>query len=463
MAIIVRDKGFYKNLLALALPIMLQSLISIGINFTDNLMVGTLGENAIAGVYLGGQIQSFLSMLVAGIEGAIMVLASQYWGRRDILSIKKIIAIGSQLSLALGILFFLASALFAEPILRLFTPEQGVIGEGAAYLRIISFSFLTFSVSQVLISSMRAVETVRLGLFISVISFITNILFNWMFIFGIPAIGLPAMGAQGAALATLLSRIIEMCVMLVFVFKVDQKLSMTIKDFLHMDSVLLKDFIKYGLPVVGGSFVWSINIMAQSAIIGRLSAEAIAAVSIANMLFSLLYMGIQGMCSAVSIITGRTVGAGQFETMKTYAKTIQIMFLVLGIVAGAAIYASKELFLGLYDISAETHEIARQFLTVLSVTIVGSSYQAASLAGLVKAGGDTGFVFKNDTIFVFLVVLPSAIIALNVFHAPAWVVFACLKSDQILKCFVAVVKINRFKWMKNLTRDFDKAPAPQET
>ena len=155
----------------------------------------------------------------------------------------------------------------------------------------------------------------------------------------------------------------------------------------------------------------------------------------------------------VSSLPGKTVGAGKTELMKEYARTVQILFLCLGLLTGGAIALLKRPFIGLYSgITPEAAAYAFQFINVLSVTIIGTCYQAAGLFGLVKSGGDIGFVFKNDSIFVFLVVLPSAILAAYL-GAPVWVVFACLKCDQILKCFVAVVKINRFNWMKNLTRD----------
>ena len=457
MKIWVKDRTFYLNLLHLTLPIMLQNLISFGINFTDNLMVGQLGKYAIGGVYLGGQIQGFLQMMVGGIEGAILVLAAQYWGRKDIRSIKQIIAIGATASLFFGVVFAAASFFWTEQILVLFTPDAEVIAEGIAYLRIVSFSFLCFSISQILISSLRSVETVKIGLYISLMSFVTNIFFNWIFIFG--KLGFEPMGVAGAALGTLISRLCEVFVMIVYTFRIDQKLKLKLHELTQYNATLIRDFVKYGMPILGGQIVWSINIMIQTALIGRINPEAVAAISISNMLFNLVFVGMAGLSAAVSIITGKTVGAGEFELMKLYAKTIQIIFLIVGLISGALIFVSTDLFLSLYTLDAETLALARQFLLILSITIVGTCYQAASLGGLVKAGGDTAFVFLNDTIFVFLVVLPSAAIALFYFHAAPWVVFLCLKCDQILKCFVAVIKINRFKWMKNLTHDRSQLPA----
>ncbi|MBQ1260919.1 MAG: MATE family efflux transporter, partial [Clostridia bacterium] len=177
----------------------------------------------------------------------------------------------------------------------------------------------------------------------------------------------------------------------------------------------------------------------------------IAGLSIANTLSSLAYVIMNGMSGAVGIITGKTIGMGLERKMREYAKTVQVMFLLLGIFSGLVIFLAKNPFISIYGVSESARAVARQLINVLAVTTVGTCYQAACLFGLVKSGGDIDFVFKNDLFFVFLVVIPSALIATRL-ALPVWVVFACLKSDQILKCFVAVVKINRFNWMKNLTR-----------
>ena len=450
MAVFTKDKSFYRTLIALAIPISLQNLVTFAVNFADNLMIGSLGDNAISGVYVGGQLQSVLQMFVGGIEGAILILAAQYWGKKDTASIRKVVSIGVKFALAVGILMSLLAVSFPEEVIWIFTKEAGVIEEGAAYVQIVGFTYLFFSVSQVMIASMRSVETARIGLYISCMALVVNVCLNYVFIFG--HFGFPAMGVRGAALATLISRIMEMCVGIFYVFVVDKKLRFGVKDLLHTDRQLLRDFVRYGLPVIGGQVVWSINTLANTKILGYYSAGVIAAASITGMLHNLIYVWMNGLSSAVGIITGKTVGAGLYEKMKEYSKTVQMIFLFVGLLSGAAVFLTRDGFISLYNASPEAQEYSRQFINVISITIIGTCYQAACLFGLVKSGGDISFVFKNDTIFVFLVVIPSALIAMWL-GAPPWVVFACLKCDQILKCFVAVVKINRYNWMKNLTRD----------
>ena len=450
MAVFTKDRSLYKTLFALAVPISLQNLITFAVNFADNLMIGSLGDDAISGVYVGNQLQTVVQMFVAGIEGAILILAAQYWGKRDSSSIRKVVSVGMKFALGVGLLATLSAVLFPEWIIRAFTQEPGVIREGAAYVQIVGFTYLFFSVSQVMIAAMRSVETAKIGLYISCMALVVNVGLNYVLIFG--HLGFPAMGVRGAAIATLISRILEMCVSTGYVFFVDKKLRFTVWDLLHTDRQLLWDFIRYGLPIIGGQVVWAVNSLANTKILGCYSAGVIAATSITGMLHNLVYVWMNGMSSAVGIITGKTVGAGLYDKMKEYAKTVQVIFLIVGLVSGAAVFLARDGFIALYNASPEAQEYSRQFINVISVTIIGTCYQAACLFGLVKSGGDISFVFKNDTIFVFLVVLPSSLLAMWL-GAPPWVVFACLKCDQIFKCFVALVKINRYNWMKNLTRD----------
>lgn len=449
MNFFTRDRNFYRTLVLLALPIALQQLITFSVGFADNIMVGSLGDLAISGVYMGNQIQTVLQMMLNGIGMAMAILSTQYWGKNDTQSIRTIVAIALRLAILLGLVLTVVCLLFPTQLLGLFTDDLDVVQSGKNYLLILSCSYVFFCISQVLVASMRSVESPRVGMILSIITLLVNVSLNWIFIFG--KFGMPAMGIEGAALGTLISRIVEAGFMVYYVLKVDQKLRLKLRDFLQRNRLLLADFVRYGLPVVAGDAVWAINTLAQSAILGRLSAEAITGASISSMFNNLAFVWISGLCSAVAIITGKTVGAGKFDTMKEYARTTQVLFLGVGFATGGLLYLLRTPFLSLYDISDAAAVISNQMMMVICITIIGSAYQAACLAGLVKAGGDTSFVFKNDTIFVFLIVLPSGLLALWL-GAPAWVVFACLKSDQILKCFVAIVKINSYNWMKNLTR-----------
>ena len=450
MRYITRDKNYYQSLVRLAIPVSLQGLITFLVNFADNLMVNSLGDAAVSGVYMGNQIHTLIQMFTSGIGGAIVILSAQYWGKKDTERIRSLVAIGLRISVTVGLCFTAVCLLVPEPIIRFFTEDPAVIAEGVTYLRIVCFSYAFFCVTQALISAMRSVEVARIGMWVSFISLFVNIGLNYVLIFG--KLGFPAMGVRGAALATVLSRVAETCVILYYVCIRDKKLQFKLPCITLKDKLLTRDFFKYGLPLVAGEIVWSVNMMMNSRILGGYGAAVITTASVVNTLNSLAYITISGLASAVGIITGKTIGAGKTELMKEYAYTTQILFLGVGLFSGTLVYLVSGPFIGLYGgISAEAARQSMLFARVLCVTIMGTSYQMPCLFGLVKSGGDISFVFRNDTIFVFCVVLPSAMIAAHL-GAPAWVTFACLKCDQILKCLVAVVKINRFNWMKNLTQ-----------
>ena len=447
---ITKDRDYYTSLIRLAIPVSLQSLITFLVSFADNLMVNSLGDAAVSGVYMGNQVQTFIQLFTGGVGGTIVIISAQYWGKRDTAQMRKIVAIGLKIALVVGIVFTALGLLLPEQIITFFTKDASVIAEGTTYLRWVCLSYVFFCLSQALISTMRSVEVTRIGMWVSLASLFVNIGLNYVLIFG--KLGFPAMGVQGAAIATVFARITELIVVAGYVFAYDKKLNFRIRDIALRDSVLSRDFVKYAIPLVVGEVVWSINLMCGSKILGTYGASVITAASVVNTLNTLAYIAINGCASAVGIITGKTIGAGKTELMKEYARTTQVLFFGVGLLIGTIVRLIGPGFVSLYTgISAEAAAQSLAFARVLSVTIIGTAFEMPALFGLVKSGGDINFVFKNDTIFVFLVVLPSAFLAAH-FGAPAWVTFACLKCDQILKCFVAVVKINRFNWMKNLTR-----------
>lgn len=449
--VFTKDKQFYKSLVALSVPIALQNLITFCVTLADNVMIGTLGDAAVSGVYLGSQVQTLLQIFCSGIDGAVLIISAQYWGKRDISSISRIASIGIRASAIFASLVS-AVCLFAPRfVMSLFTNESDAIETGAEYLAIVAVSFIFFCLTQSLITAMRSVETARLGLWVSLASLGVNVALNYVLIFG--KLGFEPMGVRGAAIATLISRVAEFIITAIYVLFIDKKLKFPLRELIHLDRGLLRDFIRYGMPIIAGQVVWAVNTMSNSAIMGRQNIDGVVTgLSIANTLNTLAYVTMNGMSAAVGVITGKTIGAGKEMLMREYARTVQALFLILGVITGGTLFLIRRPFISLYAVSSAAKAQALTMINVLSVTSIGTCYQAACLFGLVKSGGDTSFVFKNDTVFVFLVVIPSAIIA-TVLGAPPWVVFACLKCDQILKCFVAAVKINRFDWMKNLTRE----------
>lgn len=448
MSLFIKDKSFYNRFFTLTAIIAMQNIIVFSVNLADNVMLGNFNETALSGVALANQIQFILQMLVMGVGEGIVILSSRHWGKNEIDGVQKIASIGMRLGIFIGLLAFVLIFFWGRACLSLFTNEQLVITEGMKYLKIICFSYLFFAMTNVLLACLRSVETVKVGFYVSLSTLLVNVCLNWVLIYG--NFGFPRLGIRGAAIATLTARILEFVLVCLYLTFVDKKLHLRLATFLKIDKVFLKFYTKVSLPVIISNLMWGVAMAVQTSILGHMGGTSIAANSIATTVFQILSVMAYGSASASAVMIGKAIGEGDFDRVKAYSKTMQVLYLCIGIVTGVGIFFAKDAIIQLYNISDQTRELALQFMTILSIAVVGTSYQMAVLTGIVRGGGDTKFVLYNDTIFMWLIVLPSAYICAFVLNLSPVVVFCCLKSDQILKCFVAVVKVNRYKWIKTL-------------
>lgn len=446
--VFTKDKKFYFDLKRLAVPMALGNLISFLITLTDSIVVGRLGDGATAAIFSGTLIATTLQMLIAGIEGGITLGISQYFGKGEREPIKRIFSLGVALILALGVLLFLPSFFMPGVITRSFGSASE---EGARYLKLLSVSFPVYALSGGIGAALRGVESVRIVTFSSFLAFVVNLSFDILLVFG--KLGFAKMGVLGAAAATLIARIIELLVLVLYLFFKDGKIKISPKELLKMNKGISRDFFKYTSPIILGQIIWIINTLFSSYVFASFRSDAVlTGLSVANTLNSLAYISINGLSGAVGIIVGKTVGEGRVEKLREYAYTTEVIFLFLGIITSLALILVRDPFASLYDISPEAMKIAKSLITVLAFTVIGTAYQLACLVGLVRGGGDTAFILKNDAVFIFLFVIPLTLIALKL-GAPLPLILLALKSDQILKCLPAAIKINRFGWVKNVTRE----------
>lgn len=445
------DSYFYKTFFSLAGIMALQNVIVFSVNLIDNIMLGSYSEVAMSGVSLANQIQFLLQMLVNGAANGVAVIASQYWGKRQLDPIRKVFSAGFLLASGLSLLLGIIVIAFPQQVLLLLSNETAIVEAGAVYLRIMGFSYVIFAVTNLLIALMRSVESVRIGFAVSLVALVVNVFLNYCLIFG--NLGFPCLGVKGAAIATLLARVAEMLTAFVYVLFIDKKLKLRLRDFFSVEKVYMRDYIKTGVPIILSGSSWGIAMTVQTAIIGRLGEAAIGANAISAPIYQVISVLYSSSSNAASVLIGKTVGEGDIDRVKQYAKKLQVLFLIIGAVSCAVLLAGKGLILSFYDVSAETAALANTFLIILSVTVIGSSYEAPCLCGIVSGGGDTRFVLKNDLIFMWGMVLPLSFLSAFVFHWPIPLTFFLLKSDQITKCLVAVFKVNRFRWIKQLTHN----------
>ena len=445
------DSVFYKTFFVMTITMALQNLIVFGVNLADSVMMGAYSETALSGVGICNNIQFFLNMAASGISSGMTVIASQYWGKNEKKPIFRVSAVAIWIGIFITAAVFLFSAVAPETLIRLFTDKEAVIEQAVLYLDVIKHTYLLFTLSTILLAVLRSVETVKIGFYVSLSSFGINILLNYMLIYG--KFGAPEMGIRGAAVATLISRIIELLVIIIYIIFIDKKLRMKIRDLFMTDKEMFRDYFKTGLPLMMSSVMWGIAMSIQGAIIGRLIESAIAANSIATTLFQVASVICYAASNVVCVLIGKMVGENQaIELIKKRCKKLQLIFLAIGIASSLILLISKKLIIGFYDATPQTVAITNQFIWVLCVTLIGTAYEVPCLCGIVSGGGDTSFVLKNDIIFMWLIVLPLSILSAFVFEFPVVVTFACLKADQVLKCAVAVVKVNRFNWIKKATR-----------
>lgn len=440
--------------------IALQNVITLGVNLSDNLMLGGYSEPALSGVALANQIQFILHMLVMGAAEGLVILSSRNWGAKNMEAIKKSASIGMRIALLVSIVMWMIVFLFPHACMSLFTNETRVIAEGAQYLRIICFSYVFFAITNVLLATLRSVEIVRIGFIVSLSTLIINVCLNYVLIYG--HLGFPKMGVSGSATATLVARIIETVIVITFIKRFDRRLMLKLKDFFRIDKELFRQFLRIGSPILMANALWACAMGAQSAILGHMGESAIAANSVATTVFQLVTVITYASASATAVIIGKTIGEGHVSKIITYSKTMQMLYVAIGLMTGVVLFITKDYVTGLYSISADAKTLAVQFMTVLSITVVGTAYQMPALTGIVRSGGDTKFVLYNDFIFMWLVVLPASTICAFVLDLSPLLTFICLKCDQILKCFVAIVKVNRFKWIRTFNTDSRPADS-QET
>ena len=455
------SKKFYKSFFVMLVTIALQNVLVYSVNLADNIMLGRYSELAMSGTALVNQIQFLLQMLIGGTGDGIIVIASRHWGERDIDSIRRVSSVGMRWGLSLSGVLFCAAFFAPHATLGLLTDKAPLIEEASKYLRIIAFTYPVFAVTNILLSTLRSVETTRIGFYVSLSTLICNVTFNYILIFG--RFGAPELGIRGAAVATLISRIIELLIISVYVLFIDRKIHLRIRDYFRRTGDMQRRFIRTSVPVILSGASWGIAMGLQTAILGRLDDAVIPANSIAATVFSIASVFIYGSATAASVALGKSIGedkvaidSGKLSQsdsvagIKKRSGTLQLIFLALGIIASILLITSKEYILRFYEISDEAKRLAGQFMTVLSVTVIGTAYQMPALSGIIRSGGDTGFVFYNDLIFMWGIVLPSSYIAAFVLKLSPVIVFICLKSDQILKCAVAAVKVNRYRWIRDI-------------
>lgn len=446
---VIREKSYYKSILAIAIPIALQNLINFAVNMTDTLMVGALGQLQLSATSLANQTFSLFSTVMFGLASGGSVMIAQYWGKRDTKSIQKILGISIKISLSVAAVLMVFIFLFPDKIMSVFSNEPDVIAEGARYLKLVVFSFGFSGFASVIMISLRGVEQVKISIIVYLTSFIVNVFFNYTFIFG--NFGAPKMGVVGAALGTLIARVVEFVMILIYLLFFEKDIHFKFSYALKSDSAQLRQYMKTSLPVVGNEFLWGLGSSTQAVVIGRMGSAVVAANSITQIIMQLAIIFIIGLSNAAAVITGKIIGEGNYQRAKDSAKTMQLLSVVTGIVGGTIIICLKDFMISLYNIPQETQVLAGQMMMVAAVIIFFVSIELIENIGILRGGGDTKYVLFVDTFFMWAIAIPLGFITGLHLHLAAPLVYLCLRIDSPIKVILSFFRIRSGSWIKDVT------------
>ncbi|WP_343008915.1 MATE family efflux transporter [Clostridium celatum] len=450
--LISKEKSFYKLIISIALPIAVQNLITFAVSMIDTMMLGSLGEVELSAAAIGNNLFFVLMVLLFGLAGGSNILISQYWGKGEVNAIHKILSIMYRGCLIIAAIFIGIAMILPEFFMKIYTSDIRVIEAGVTYLRIVSIGYIFYAITNCTIIILRSVKTVRISLVVYISSLIVNALFNYILIFG--KFGMPRLGVMGAAIATVIARITEFIIVIIFMIVFEEKINLRIKHLVKIDKLMLKDFISNCTPVLFNEFLWSTGSTMISIIIGRLGTETVAANSISNVVFQFVTVFIFGLSNATSVIIGNTIGEGRNEKAKEYANTVGVLSLIMGIMAAMVIGIIRPIVVDFYNVSESTKNIAMNIMSAMSIIVIFQSYGITLMMGVLRGGGDAKFVLINDIVFLWLVAIPCGFLAAFIFNWPIAVVFFILKSDEIIKSIIAVIRVLSGKWVRNVTRDF---------
>ena len=461
MKLFRKDTEFYKKVFALALPIAAQSLITIGVNMLDTMMVGSLGDEALSATSLANSFISVYQIFCMGLGMGASVLVSRYWGMSNAAeydsekaaathALKQTICLMLRITLALAALFAIVTLFIPDKLMLMYTNIPEINDYGVVYFRYSVPTYFFLGASLVTTIVLRSVGQVKLPLFVSIGAFFINFGANYTFIFG--HFGAPAMGVAGAALGTLIARVFEAVMICGYLFVVDKKIKFKIKNLTMKTDTLIGEYFKICIPVLISDGILAIGNNSVAMVIGRLGAAFTAANAITSVTQQLSTVVISGVSQAGAIVTGMTLGEGDKEKTMKHGYMFFGLGLALGIISAAFIVLFSDAIINYYgNVSAETVATAKQLMNAISLIIIFQGTNSIMTKGVLRGGGDTKLLMLMDNLFLWVLALPLGILAGFVFKWSAFWIYVCLKSDQIVKTFYSYWRLCSGKWIKKIS------------
>lgn len=445
---IFRDKMFFKTMFMLAIPITLQSFITSSLNFIDTMMVGSLQEAAISAVGLANQYMFIFTLCIMGINAGANVFMSQMWGKRDITGIKTYLGVDLTVGMVASCLFGALAFFGPEIIMEIMTPDSEVIELGIDYLRVVAVSCIFMNFTQAYSTALRSTEQTKLPMYGSLIGVGLNIILNWIFIFG--KFGAPAMGVAGAALATTLSRLVEMLFIIGIVYMSKNKVAAKIKEMFNYKLSTLATYFKTSWSVITNELIFSAGTAAYSVAYAKISTNASATMQISSTIINMFFIFLTGVGTAAAIMIGNRVGAGEEKRAKEYANHVAILAPFIGIVLGIIMWLSAPIVSGWFDIQPETYNAAVMVLRIMAVFMPLRSFNAIMIIGVFRGGADTTYSMLVQAVTIMCYSVPLAFIGATLLKWPVHLVFLLVCTEEVIKMPFELWRLKSGRWMKNL-------------
>lgn len=442
-------KNFYKDLRNVVQPMAIQNLISSAVNSADVIMLGYIGQTAIAASSLAGNVAFILFMISTGLSSGLVMLGAQYWGKKDTDSIKTLLGIGLRICCTVEIIVALIAAIYPRILMLIFTKDPALIAEGCKYLRAASFSYVCLSFSQMFQAGFKSIERVKIVTITSTTSLFLNIGLNAVFIFGL--LGVPKMGITGVGIATSIARFIEMVICFIYAGRqTDVKFSVTCV--FRRNKLLTKDFIRYSMPAVGNELVWGAAFAMYSVIMGHLGEDIVAANSVVNTVRQLGSVLCFGMAYGGAIVVGKYMGAGDMEVAERNASRLARVTILSGVLGAILLLCTYPIIPYIADLNETAAHYRNVLLFINSYSLIGASINTVLICGIFRAGGDSKFGFIADTINMWCLSVPLGLIAAFVLKLPPLWVYFILFLDEFEKMPFVIRHYFKKGWLRNITR-----------
>lgn len=448
------NKITIKYFLTIAIPLALQNLVTTAVSLADNVMVGSLGDSAIASVNQANQYFFVYSLILFGICSGSSVFIAQYWGKRDYKNIRHIAGLGTLIGLAVGLLFAVAGTFMPDSIMKILSTDSSVIEEGSSYLRILAPSFPLTAVALTASFLLKSIENVKLPLFASVAAIFVNIFFNWVLIYG--NLGAPALGISGAAYATFIARIVEFLIIIYGVFTSADFLRRGLWDYIRIPKEIISSFISISSPVILNESIWGLGTSLYTVIYARTGSSpeegtaALAAIHITLLAEKLASVFTFGMGYAVSIIVGKEIGSKRSRRAEFSAYQFSYLAPIVGACFATVLVAVSPFFLKLFNISYEVARTAGIMIIILAIVMPIKSYNLVNIVGTLRGGGDTRFACVLDIGGVWLLSIPLISLCTFVLKFPIEVLYAVSLFEELVKSILVFIRLKRRKWLNDL-------------